>query len=131
MSTYYHETLPCGGILTIKNNDWYIEYNFTNINPKKGFISVFIKGSEIDSHLNALKSNLELFKDFKKLASSCMPRISGSMNMSINFHGYSKGVCINEFYRPVSNDSTFEKIKNSYIYAKNKAKEILDSKSTY
>ena len=60
MTLPYYEKLPCGGILTIVNNKWFIQYSFLPLDPNGGNISIIIKSTDIDNHLIALRNNFEL-----------------------------------------------------------------------
>lgn len=131
MFSEYHEILPCGGMLIVDSDDWFIQYDIPTLNPRAGSVLINIKSNEIDDHITALKANLEIFKDFKKNSGSRIFGIPGAMNMTINLHGHAKGVCLNNYYRAVYDDDSFERIKNSYNYAKIKAAQILNSKSTH
>ena len=50
--------------------------------------------------------------------------------MTINVHGPSKGVCLEGYYRPNSTEKEFQLVKDSFLYAKEKAMELLKNKST-
>ena len=114
MTLPYYEKLPCGGILTIVNNKWFIQYSFLPLDPGGGNISIIIKSTDIDKH-------------------NCDEYIYGIpayMNMTINVHGPSKGVCLEGYYRPISTEKEFQLVKDSFLYAKEKAMELLKNKST-
>lgn len=130
MKLPYYEKLPCGGILTIVNDTWFIEYNFLNLDPNSGNISIVIKNTDIDNHLTALHDNLEIFKSIEHICDECIYGIPASMNMTINPHGLSKGVCLEGYYRPIASYSEFELVKKSLLYAKAKALKLLKNKST-
>lgn len=125
MKLPYYEKLPCGGILTITSNKWYIEYSFLSVNLNGSKISIIIDSSQIDNHLTALKTNLEIYKTFQPNSNEDVYGIPGLMDMTINLHGPCKGVCLEIYYRPVSSDEDFQLIKKSFTYAKNKANAIL------
>lgn len=126
----YYEKLPCGGTLTIINNSWFIEYSFLPLKPNSGNISIVIKDTDINNHLIALHDNLEIFKSIEHHCDECIYGIPASMNMTINLHGPSKGVCLEGYYRPIASDLEFELVKNSLLYAKDKAFKLLKNKST-
>lgn len=129
-SSPYYEKLPCGGTLTIIEDKWFIEYSFLPLNINSGNISIIIKSTDIDNHLIALHDNLELFKSLEHKCNECIFGIPASMNMTINVHGPSKGVCLEGYYRPIFSDRQFNLVKKSFIYAKEKALTLLKNKST-
>lgn len=130
MTLPYYEKLPCGGILTILNNKWFIQYSFLPLDPGGGNISIIIESTDIDNHLIALRNNFELFKSIEHNCDECIYGIPAYMNMTINVHGPSKGVCLEGYYRPISTEKEFQLVKDSFLYAKEKAMELLKNKST-
>ena len=108
MTLPYYEKLPCGGILTIVNNKWFIQYSFLPLDPGGGNISIIIKSTDIDNHLIALRNNFELFKSIEHNCDECIYGIPAYMNMTINVHGPSKGVCLEGYYRPISTEKEFQ-----------------------
>ncbi len=126
----YYEKLPCGGLLTVTDDNWYIEYNFLPLELKSEMITFRIDSSEVDDHLVALKNNLEIFKSYSDSSDEGVYGIPGAMNMTINLHGHSKGVCILGYYRPVRNDEEYDIIKKSFEYAKKEANSILHHNTT-
>lgn len=126
----YYKKLPCGGVLTVTDDNWYIEYNFLPLELKSEMITFRIDSSEVDDHLTALKNNLEIFKSYVDSSDEGVYGIPGAMNMTINLHGHSKGVCILGYYRPVRNDEEYDVIKKSFEYAKKEANSILHHNTT-
>ncbi|MBS6600860.1 MAG: hypothetical protein ACLR02_03955 [Clostridium sp.] len=126
----YYQKLPCGALLTITDDDWYIEYRFLPLEPKAELITFRIDSNEVDNHLIALKKNLEIFKAYADSSDEGVYGIPGAMNMTINLHGHSKGVCILGYYRPVRNDEEYNIIKKSFEYAKKEANSMLHHNTT-
>jgi len=76
------------------------------------------------------RNNFELFKSIEHNCDECIYGIPAYMNMTINVHGPSKGVCLEGYYRPISTEKEFQLVKDSFLYAKEKAMELLKNKST-
>ena len=58
----YYEKLPCGGLLTVTDDNWYIEYNFLPLELKSEMITFRIDSSEVDDHLTAINSKSNHFR---------------------------------------------------------------------
>lgn len=125
----YYEALDCGCNLVIYSNEAYIEYNFSKYGKncsRTHQYKVLIK--DVDKYLKTLRANLDIYnntiKDSDIKASVSFP---GLGHMTININSKNPGVCIDRYYFPVSSEEQYKIYENDFLYAKNKAEEIINN----